>query len=105
MQCSTEGSNSREAIAVDTIEVDVLAVGAGPSGLMAALALAAQGVKVIAISKHPGTAHSPRAHITNQRSMEVFRDLGVEQQMRAIGWPLSSLNNNVMATSFAGLEI
>ena len=90
---------------VRAIAVDVLVVGAGPSGLTAALALADQGVSVLAISRHRSTAHTPRAHITNQRTMEVFRDLGIEDRMRAIGWPLVDLNNNLLVTSLAGMEI
>ena len=30
------------------------------------------------ITKYRWTANTPRAHITNQRTMEIFRDLGIE---------------------------
>lgn len=66
------------------IDTDVLVVGAGPAGLSAAALLAAYGVDAITITKYPGTANSPRAHITNQRTMEVFRDLGLEEAVREV---------------------
>lgn len=87
------------------IRTQVLVVGAGPSGLTAALSLATLGVDVVAISKYKGTAHNPRAHITNQRTLEAFRDLGIEDRIRAAGWPLSFMRFNVLATAFNGLEI
>ena len=90
---------------METISTDVLIVGAGPSGLTASLCLATHGVEAITLSRHRSTAHTPRAHITNQRTMEIFRDLGIEDRMRAIGEPLSFLSNNVLATSLAGMEI
>jgi 2,4-dichlorophenol 6-monooxygenase len=80
-------------------------VGCGPTGLSAAALLARHGVSTIAVSRYPGTAHTPRAHITNQRTMEVFRDLGIQDEISAVGHPLSSLCHNVLATSFSGLEI
>jgi 2,4-dichlorophenol 6-monooxygenase len=88
-----------------TIETDVLVVGAGPAGLTASLLLATHGVDAITVTKHPGTANSPRAHITNQRTMEVFRDLGIEDRMKAVATPNELMGNNVWATSFAGPEI
>ena len=88
-----------------TVETDVLVVGAGPAGLTAAAFLAQSGVSTLAISRHPGTAPQPRAHITNQRTVEVFRDLDVEERVRAIATPLATVSHNVMATSFAGTEI
>lgn len=87
------------------VETDVLIVGAGPAGLTSAIALASQGVAAIAISRHSGTAPTPRAHVTNQRTMEVFRDLGIEGRIQEVGWPLSFLRHNVMTTSLSGMEL
>ena len=88
-----------------TFDTDVLVVGAGPAGLTAAALLAEYGVNTITVTKYPGTAHSPRAHITNQRTMEVFRDLGMEDSVREVAIPNELMGNNVWATSFAGREL
>ena len=63
----------------DAIEVDVLIVGAGPSGATTALLLGLYGIKSVAISRHSSTANTPRAHIFNQRAMEVLRHAGLEK--------------------------
>jgi cation diffusion facilitator CzcD-associated flavoprotein CzcO len=57
------------------IGIPVLIVGAGPAGLTLALALTRYGVPALTIERHPGTAHTPRAHIINQRTVEIFRAL------------------------------
>ena len=62
----------------ENLETDVLIIGSGPAGGGAALALATYGVDHMVITKYRWTANTPRAHITNQRTMEVFRDLGIE---------------------------
>ena len=87
------------------IRVPVFVVGAGPAGLTTAALLAKYGVEVLAITRYPGTAHSPRAHITNQRTVEVFRDLGIEDRVKALAIPCELMSNNVWATSFAGVEL
>src|SRR3981189_1933649 len=80
-------------------------VGAGPAGLTASAPLALSNVAASTLTKYSSTANSPRAHITNQRTVEVFRDLGIEEQVRAIATPNDLMGNNVWAASFAGQEI
>jgi 2,4-dichlorophenol 6-monooxygenase len=88
-----------------TVNTDVLVVGAGPAGLTAAALLAAYGVDAVTITKYPGTAHTPRAHITNQRTMEIFRELGIEDRVKATAMSAAEMALTVWATSFAGTEL
>jgi 2,4-dichlorophenol 6-monooxygenase len=88
-----------------TVTTDVLVVGSGPAGTTAALCLATLGVDTIMITKYRWTANTPRAHITNQRAMEVFRDLGIEEQVLADATPHDLVGDTVFCTSIAGEEI
>src|SRR5258707_15809629 len=78
---STEGSEREtglEASMNTQIETDVLIIGSGPAGGSAALFLSTYGVKNVVLTKYRWTANTPRAHITNQRTMEVLRDTRAE---------------------------
>lgn len=88
-----------------TVDTDVLIVGAGVTGLTASIALAQHGIRALTIARHPGTAPSPRSHITNMRTMEVFRDLGIQTEIEDISTPLQDLGCSVMATTLAGMEL
>ncbi|MET7653539.1 MULTISPECIES: FAD-dependent monooxygenase [unclassified Streptomyces] len=88
-----------------TVTTDVVVVGSGPAGASAALLLATLGVDTIMVTKYRWTANTPRAHITNQRSMEVFRDLGIEGQVLAEATDHSLVGDTVFCTSIAGEEI
>lgn len=87
------------------VETEVLVVGSGPAGASAALFLSELGVDNIMITKYRWTANTPRAHITNQRTMEIFRDLGIEEQVKADAVPHEKIGDTVFCTSIAGEEI
>lgn len=87
-----------------TTHTDVLIVGAGPAGAAAAALLSTYGMSNIMVNKYTGVANSPRAHITNQRTMEVLRELGLEDEAKAWSMPQEMMGTTVWATSLAGRE-
>ncbi|MCE0764419.1 FAD-dependent monooxygenase [Pseudonocardia kujensis] len=87
------------------LTTDVLVIGSGPAGASAALFLATYGVDHIVITKYRWTANTPRAHITNQRTVEILRDMGIEEDVRAQGTPSALMGDTVFCTSLAGDEI
>lgn len=87
------------------VETDVLVVGTGPAGAAAAVALSTYGVENVVISRFGWTARTPRAHITNQRTMEVIRDFGLEDEVKDLATPNDLMGENPFCTSLAGEEL
>ncbi|GAA4466164.1 FAD-dependent monooxygenase [Phytohabitans houttuyneae] len=87
------------------VETDVLVVGSGPAGGAAALLLSTYGVANIVVTKYGRLADTPRAHITNQRTMEVLRDAGVEDQVVARATPQHLMGDTTFCSSLAGEEL
>lgn len=85
-------------------DIAVLDVGAGPSGATLALLLAQQGIKCVVISRHKGTANTPRAHIFNQRAMEVMRDAGLEERLKLLVSDSSAMQHTSWLHSLNGEE-
>ncbi|MFC5379204.1 FAD-dependent oxidoreductase [Aquipuribacter nitratireducens] len=84
---------------------DVLVVGSGPAGASAALFLATYGVDVTVVTKYGRLSDTPRAHITNQRTMETMRDVGLEQTLMDLATPWELMSNTTFCTSLAGEEL
>ena len=87
------------------IETDVLIVGTGPAGGSSAVLLSSYGIPNIVVSKYGWTANTPRAHITNQRTMEIMRDLGLQAEVERDGTPNHLMGDTVFCTSLAGDEL
>ncbi|MCX5042317.1 FAD-dependent monooxygenase [Aldersonia sp. NBC_00410] len=90
---------------MNDFDTDVLVVGTGPTGSTAALALATYGVRVHLVSRWNWLANTPRAHITNQRAVEVLRDLGIEEEAKKYATPWELMGDTLFTTSLAGDEI
>jgi 2-polyprenyl-6-methoxyphenol hydroxylase-like FAD-dependent oxidoreductase/DNA-binding transcriptional ArsR family regulator len=65
------------------VSTDVLIVGAGPAGLVTAVALARSGVRPLVVERHPGTSPFPKATGISTRTMEILRAWGLEEALRA----------------------
>ncbi|MET9656450.1 FAD-dependent monooxygenase [Streptomyces sp. NPDC006510] len=72
--------------------VDVLIVGAGPTGLLLAGDLAAQGVSVTLAERRPHrTSNMTRAFAVHARTLELLDSRGLADELIKTGTPLSSL--------------
>lgn len=89
------------------ITTDILIIGTGPAGSATAALLATYGVETLVVNRYRWLANTPRAHITNQRTMEVLRDLGrdVEEEAYLFATEQALMGENIFCTSLAGEEI
>jgi 2-polyprenyl-6-methoxyphenol hydroxylase-like FAD-dependent oxidoreductase len=63
--------------------LDVLIVGGSLNGLTTALLLAHRGVRCTVLERHPGTSIQYKFRGISPRSMEIYRSLGIEDEIRA----------------------
>jgi 2-polyprenyl-6-methoxyphenol hydroxylase-like FAD-dependent oxidoreductase len=67
--------------------VPVLIAGGGPVGMTLARTLALYGIRCLLVERNPSTTRHPKMDITNGRSMELFRRLGLVDKLRAVAVP------------------
>lgn len=85
--------------------VPVLVAGGGPVGMTVALELARRGVACMLVERNPTTTRHPKMDITNGRSMELFRRLGVADALRAVAVPEENNFDVSWITDLAGHEL
>jgi len=66
-------------------DVDVLVVGAGPTGLMMANQLARRGVRTLVVDRHAGPSRETRALGVQARTLEIYAHLGVVRRALELG--------------------
>ena len=67
------------------MDSEVLIVGAGPTGLTLATDLGRRGIRCIVVEQKERPAFLPKMERVNARSMEIYRRMGLAQQIRAAG--------------------
>lgn len=82
-------------------DVPVLIVGGGLSGLASALFLAKHNMEYLLIERHPSTAIHPKAGGLTFRTMELFRELGLEQRIKLEGKALENCRGRIVVHTIA----
>lgn len=85
--------------------VPVLIVGGGLSGLTSALFLARHNIDYLLIEKHAGTAMHPKAGGITFRTMELFRQLGLEAAIRTASEPLDNIRGRIAAETIKSIDL
>lgn len=89
---------------IETVtETPVFIVGGGPVGLAMALLLDRFGIDCVVAEKSPTTTEHPKSRGCSVRTMELFRQWGIEQAIRARGLPDKS-DVFAFVDSIAGTE-
>jgi 2-polyprenyl-6-methoxyphenol hydroxylase-like FAD-dependent oxidoreductase len=87
-------------------DCDVLIVGAGPVGLTLAIDLAWRGINVtVAETRARAAPPEPKCNHVAARTMEIFRRLGIAEQVRNAGLPADYPHDISYRTSFTGREL
>ncbi|KAL3457183.1 FAD binding domain-containing protein [Aspergillus heterothallicus] len=83
-----------------------LIIGGGPTGLTTSLLLAAHGIPSVIVERHASRTAQPKAHAINPRSLEIFRQLGLDTTaLRAEGVPPEDGDTVRFTVSMSGREL
>ena len=85
-------------------ETPVLIVGGGGAGLTCSMLLSKLGVDHILVSALPTTSILPKAHVLNQRTMEILGDVGLAEQIYAKSTPAENMRYMGWYAGFNGAD-
>lgn len=87
------------------LEVPVLIAGGGPVGMTLAMELASRRVSCMLVERNQSTTQHPKMDMTNSRSMELFRRLGLSDKLREVTVPEDHPYDVSWITSLSGHEL
>lgn len=88
-----------------TPTVDIAIVGGGPVGLTAANLAGQLGLSTALFERNETTSFHPRGHVLNTRTMEIWRQVGMEASINDAALPIERHAGIGFVTSLAGEEI
>jgi 2-polyprenyl-6-methoxyphenol hydroxylase-like FAD-dependent oxidoreductase len=88
-----------------SLTTEVMIAGGGPVGLTLALALSHFGVPCFVAERNESPTRHPKMDVTNCRSMEIFRRLGVVEALRAAAVPEENNMDVSWVTTMSGHEL
>ncbi|SES16148.1 2,4-dichlorophenol 6-monooxygenase [Lentzea xinjiangensis] len=83
----------------------MLVVGGGAAGLTAAVLLHQLGVEFLLLNSREAASRLPRAHVINQRTMEVLDGIGVAGEVYRLGTPAANMTHVGWYTGVSGRRI
>jgi 2-polyprenyl-6-methoxyphenol hydroxylase-like FAD-dependent oxidoreductase len=87
-------------------DVPVLIAGGSLVGMTTAMLLGGHRTRSLVVERHPGSAIHPRAAFIMQRSMEIFRGAGIEDQVRESSYAQFEADGAIMSVeTLAGKEL
>ncbi|MGV0606703.1 FAD-dependent oxidoreductase [Mycolicibacterium sp. XJ1904] len=93
---------------MNTHDTDVLIVGAGPTGLAAAVALVSHGVATTVVDRQAAGANTSRAAVVNARTLEVLEGFDVARRLvkegvQASRFTIRDRGRTLIPVNFSGL--
>lgn len=85
-------NNTTYALRVIILNPEVLIVGAGPTGLILALTLSKYNIPFRIIDKNQGPGQFSRAMVIHARTLEIYRQLGISEEIIDLGIKVSNIN-------------
>jgi 2,4-dichlorophenol 6-monooxygenase len=87
---------------VKELRTGVLVVGAGGSGLTLSNLLVDLEADFLTIERRPASTGLPKAHYLNQRTMEIFRQHGIADEVYRLGAPPEKMSRFAVWTTMGG---
>ncbi len=81
------------------MDTQVIIVGAGPVGLTLAIDLGRRGIRCVLLEQKQAPQFLPKMERCNARTMEIYRRLGIAQQIRDAGFPRDAPMDVFIVTS------
>lgn len=87
------------------MQTPVLIVGAGPTGLTAALNLSQQGIECIIVDKRPEPTKTSNALALQSRTLESLEKLGIMSELQSLGHPIHGVKIHNQAEQIGQINL